>query len=343
MPVAIRTRDNLFKLNLITAQMRSYLYFDGNSYVQFAPVVMSGTRTISFYVYFDDVSSTTSHYMYGNTEGYASRFVISYSGRFNIRANQSDNNSNFTEKSVFTSGIIHYVEVTITDTTCSVKVNGIEEYSETIPTADTYINLFGSNDTSVYGSFYLYDVSLNGERVYKLNEGAGRIVADSIAPEIPLDLDLANPDEVPSNISYQYDALTDAITMTLNEVGTLNYPSVRLLDRGIAPNKSYRVEVEIDCTGLQGEYTPFIGLSDADYSAPAERVLGVMGSIANRNEIIVIDDTSLDDKISFYFNATTSALQAGDTFVIRSLRIWETTAGQINNYQNSLWNQGLPS
>ncbi|PJC87827.1 hypothetical protein CSW98_01500 [Vibrio sp. HA2012] len=326
MPVAIRTRDNLFKLNLITAQMRSYLYFDGNSYVQFAPVVMSGTRTISFYVYFDDVSSTTSHYMYGNTEGYASRFVISYSGRFNIRANQSDNNSNFTEKSVFTSGIIHYVEVTITDTTCSVKVNGIEEYSETIPTADTYINLFGSNGTSVYGSFYLYDVSLNGERVYKLNEGAGIIVADSLNPDGD---ELVINGTFDENVEEWSDGGINAVVswddgrLQLTQSATYT-SSIQLVS--VEAGKSYLFSGEVN----RGDIFAYLQVR----SLAGDILLEIREDGLNTGVFTAVD------------SAVTIRLHGGNALGsawFDNISIKETTSGQINNYQDSLWNQGLPS
>ncbi len=315
MPAVNRQLETLFALNLITKRIRAYLYFDGNVFVQFAPVVMSGTRTISFYVYFDDVSSTTSHYMYGNTEGYASRFVISYSGRFNIRANQSDNNSNFTEKSVFTSGIIHYVEVTITDTTCSVKVNGIEEYSETIPTADTYINLFGSNGTSVYGSFYLYDVSLNGERVYKLNEGAGRIVADS------LNHDGAELVGAPTKIDANWTDNSDG-SYTLNHTAGDGAQALEFITSANQDGNTYFVEVDVDVT------------------------TGGIALVSNASEA-----TGSDGHYSFVFNSSLTnfiqfkrANDAVDAVVtVSNVSIKETTSGQINNYQDSLWNQGLPS
>lgn len=179
-------------LNLILSEMvaagvlspaRYYVYFDGNSYLEFSPISLTGDYTITFSAYF---SGNSSSRVFGNTDTVLSRFAVFSNGAVYFLLN---NNALLTTP----AGVVP------TNRIVNVKLNavngtGVHLYidSELVYTMVNYGDLslefknIGAQNTgssvSISSGDYYFNFNFDNKRIFKLNENVSQslIFKDSL-------------------------------------------------------------------------------------------------------------------------------------------------------------------
>ncbi|MDG3088104.1 hypothetical protein P7F88_19305 [Vibrio hannami] len=323
MPVVRRTFESM--ILFFQKLFRWVLYFDGNTHIKFKPITLSGAN--GYFIEFK---------YKGTSIDYRSVLINSATGkricRFNLggtfRFYSPDEASTVTGSISVTDDKEHVIRLEVYNGSATLLIDGqLDQQTANASWSEDHV-IDSSAPAGLAG--YLYDINLNDEYEYIIDEGEGVIAYNSLEPELPELIDLNNLNaQVPAGMQVVHIENGIAVEV-VDESVCQAYPSVKVPGLTLAETHLGKVTITSKTDGIKGFY------SVGQVTDTSQRLIGE--TVVDKPvylEKVVFDAESTD--INFYIDTPTPT--NGDRIEFTHISAKRSTAGNIENSQSGSWQE----